>query len=522
MNNPKEDLELIERARGGDQEAFSDLVMKHRSKAVNWAKSITHDTYLAEDIAQDALLRSYLHLESLKHSDRFLPWFRNIVRNKAIYALRKNKRNNIYIQESEETHTIETDTPEIVTLHKEWMESITVLLESLPDRNRHIFEAHFFKQHSPEEIAQEFQITTSNVYNIISRSKLKLQEDRFRRETAKYLQHNKRLGQATSLILTTPHYRSAYTSLGHVLYEVIPYIIHGEYSLSEVMGLTGQAFRTQMTVDCGLSGSMIYDWGWVMERAAITFGYHTRCIGRPGKVLTPDTLIQALGMIHQSIERGTPVIVWNLSRSEFGIIYGYNDQSCQFTYRNAVEHSLEVSYEKLGRTMDNPELFVGSIENLGIGNQPQHLLIVHALKTIVDHARGIEPSIQGYIKGIAAYETWIEAFETNQVHPVGHAYHVTLLTEAREHAVTFLEKWEDHPIIQGDSEIASLWREVIHHYQTVHRSFVQMYPSYPYGMPGVQIDISEQSIRLLKQAKEAEVKGINLLEKIYWRLTRHS
>ncbi|QGQ96496.1 sigma-70 family RNA polymerase sigma factor [Paenibacillus psychroresistens] len=518
MINQQEDQELIKRAKNGDQAAFSDLVMKHRSKAVDWARSITHDSYLAEDIAQNAILRSYLHLESLEHPDRFLPWLRNIVRNQAIDVLRKNKRNNLYIHNSEINHTVDSDTPEVVTLHKEWMESISLLMESLPVRNRLIFEAHFFKQHSPDEIAEEFQMTISNVYNIISRSKIKLQELRFRKETTKYLQQKMARSLLTTQLLTIPSYRSAYSSMGHLLNELISNVNDNNYSLSDIMGFTGQAFRIQTTVDCGLSGSLIYDWGWVMERALIAFGFQTRSIGRPGRVLTPDILIEALDMIHLSIDRGMSVIVWNLVKSEFGVIYGYNDQLQQLTYRNAVEESLQISYEKLGRTLENPELFVGTFENSDRIEFSKTPNLIQALKTIMDHARGIEPGVAGYFTGIAAYDIWIEAFENGQAQPVGHAYQVSLLTEAREHAVRFLKSWEDHPLIQGNSEIILLWHDAMDHFQIVHELYVTLYPSYPYGMPGVQMDIREQTIDLLKKVKAVENNGIVALEKIYLQL----
>jgi RNA polymerase sigma factor (sigma-70 family) len=518
--NEQEDEDLIKRAKNGDQEAFSDLVMRHRSRAVDWARAITHDAYLAEDIAQDAILRSYLHLESLEYSDRFLPWFRSIVRNKAIDVLRKNKRYNLYTHKSEVNQAMDSGTPEVVTLHKEWTESIILLMESLPERNRQIFEAHFFKQHSPEEIAEEFQITISNVYNIISRSKIKLQEMRFRKETTKYLQQKIARNQSTNLLLSTPGNCSAYTSMGHILYELIPNLNDYHYSLNDIMGFTGQAFRIQMTADCGLSGSLIYDWGLVMEKALLAFGLYTRSIGRPGRVLTPDVLIEALDMIHLSIERGSPVIVWNLVRSEFGIIYGYNDKLQQFTYRNAVEQSLQVTYEKLGRTLENPELFVGSFESLDRIELLKAPNLIDALKTIIDHAHGKEPIVPGYIIGIAAYDTWIEAFENDQAQPVGHAYQVSLLTEAREHAVRFLKSREDHPLIQGNSEIELLWRDAIVYFQTVQQLYVNMYPSYPYGMPGVNMDIRVRTIELLKKLKAAENMGIDALEKIYLRLVQ--
>lgn len=508
---PIDDQTLVEQAKQGDQDAFSELVMKHRAKAVNWAKAITHDAYLAEDVAQDALLRSYYQLESLEQTGRFLPWLRSIVRNKAIDALRKNKRNSPYINEQD---TIDSNTPENVSLHSEWMESLTELLQSLPERNRQIFEHHFLRQFTPEEIAQQFQMTTANVYNIISRSKIKLQEEQFKRETRTFIRQKELKGIHSYKLLPIPQFRSPYTSLGHVLYEVLSPINNQNYTLADVMALSGQAFRIQMTDDCGLSSSLIYDWGWVLSRAAVTFGCNVQYIGSPGKVLTPDTLIHALDLIHQSIEQGSPVIIWNLSRAEFGIIYGYDDDKSQFTYRNATEHSLEVPYQKLGRTLDNPELFVGLISDSRNHQYPESTLI-QALETIINHARGKEPIISGYTSGIAAYRVWINAFENEQVEPVGHAYQVTLITEARAHAVSFLEKWAEHPVVQKSSITANLWKEALEQYKLVYRILLQLYPSFPYGMPGVKLDIRERSIGLLTQAAEAEETGIQLFEQIY-------
>ncbi|BBI33391.1 RNA polymerase sigma factor [Cohnella abietis] len=519
MDFQTDDLELVERSKSGDRDAFNELVIKHRAKAVNWAYSIIHDAYWAEDIVQDALINSYLQLESLAQPERFIPWLRQIVRNKAVDTLRKNKRNSLFAQHTEEVSTVITNTPEIISLTNEWMESISAMIESLSERNRSIVEAYFFHQHSPEELADAFSITTGNVYNIISRSKMKLQEERFKRETIKNIEQYKAMGLASFHLLPIPQYQSAYTSLGHILHEVLNYTNNNNHTLSDIMGFTGQAFRIQMTTDCGLSSSLIYDWGSVMERIAITYGHRAKWIGRPERVLTPDTLIQALDMIRESINKGMPAIVWNLIKAEFGIIYGYNDASGHFTYRNAVQHSLEVPYDKLGRTLDNPELFVGVIEAVGMSTQPS---IAHALNTIIRHARGKEATVPGYVTGIAAYAAWIKAFEENRVLPVGHAYNVALLTEARQHAIFFLNKWKEHPTIRSDPGTAILWQDAINDYNETYQAFTRLYPSFPYGMPGLQIDIHEQSILQLRQAKDAEEKGIERLEQIFSKISIYS
>lgn len=83
-----EDSELVIRAQAGEREAFGELVRRHRAKVYGYARAITQESYLAEDIVQDALLRAFLHLSKLVDAERFLPWMQRIVRNQAYTRLK--------------------------------------------------------------------------------------------------------------------------------------------------------------------------------------------------------------------------------------------------------------------------------------------------------------------------------------------------------------------------------------------------------------------------------------------------
>ncbi|WP_269433832.1 RNA polymerase sigma factor [Paenibacillus sp. JCM 10914] len=83
-----EDSELVRYAQAGEQEAFSELVRRHRSKVYGYARSITRESYMAEDIVQDALVRAFMHLGKLVDVQRFLPWVHRIVRNQAYTRLK--------------------------------------------------------------------------------------------------------------------------------------------------------------------------------------------------------------------------------------------------------------------------------------------------------------------------------------------------------------------------------------------------------------------------------------------------
>jgi DNA-directed RNA polymerase specialized sigma24 family protein len=79
--------DLVRRARSGNKEAFGELVHRHRSQVYGWARKMTRDAYLADDIVQDAFIDAYVQMGSLLDESRFGPWLRKIVRNRAYMRL---------------------------------------------------------------------------------------------------------------------------------------------------------------------------------------------------------------------------------------------------------------------------------------------------------------------------------------------------------------------------------------------------------------------------------------------------
>lgn len=73
--------ELVELARAGDREAFGVLAGGAVDRLYAIARHILRDTELAEDATQDALVRAWRDLPSLRDVDRFDAWlYRLIVR----------------------------------------------------------------------------------------------------------------------------------------------------------------------------------------------------------------------------------------------------------------------------------------------------------------------------------------------------------------------------------------------------------------------------------------------------------
>jgi len=83
--------EWVAAARTGDLLAFERLVARHWASVVRVAQRVLLDYHLAQDVAQEAMLRCYQRLNRLDPTRPFLPWARKIARNIAVDRIRRQR-----------------------------------------------------------------------------------------------------------------------------------------------------------------------------------------------------------------------------------------------------------------------------------------------------------------------------------------------------------------------------------------------------------------------------------------------
>ena len=84
--------ELIERARAGDREAFSRLAEGEVDRLLAVARLILRDADLAQDAAQEALVRCWRQLPKLRDVTRFDGWLYRILVNAAADEVKRQRR----------------------------------------------------------------------------------------------------------------------------------------------------------------------------------------------------------------------------------------------------------------------------------------------------------------------------------------------------------------------------------------------------------------------------------------------
>ncbi|QYR23869.1 sigma-70 family RNA polymerase sigma factor [Paenibacillus sp. sptzw28] len=569
-----EDGELVKLARTGDSEAFGELIRRHRAKLYGYAQTITQEAVTAEDIVQDALVRAFLHMGTLVDTARFLPWLHRIVRNQAYSQLRRkmNAKEQTFVSlqrfnAGQEVHddrgwgdmdailhrlsvrrTPEAGTygnPEEQLLRKEMTETITGLLRCLNVRERQIFEAHFFGQLPPNEIAGLFRVSQANVYQIISRSRRKVVQERVRVVVDQYVNSRKDLRsmkQVTLQVTNAPCGEESWTSVAGVLHRLLRHTGQKQLSFAMAMGLTGHAFRISIVAkEVHIAGPTAYDFDKVLTEGLRCLGLRAISVSGmkpqhgPNASLADPSLLtaaamekrqlhqslpEALSLIHRSLDRGFPVIAWDLFMPEFSLIYGYDDGKREL---QAMEygHAKTLPYANLGRGFLE-DLFVLSVEDdrsdIGVRES-----LRRALAMILGHYNGDEPAQAGVTRGIAAYDEWCGALRGGEVEPNGNAYNAAVVRDARRYAEQFLmemtELWKagTHP---GDEQIRAWLGEAAELYGSMGGPFNELCDMFPFpegGQPGDPAQ-SARAVHLLQRIQELERLSVALLKRIYGQL----
>lgn len=92
--------ELVERARSGDLEAFSDLARDSLTRLYAVATLILRDPHQAEDAVQESLLHAWKHIEALRDLDAFEAWLHRItVRNCHKLAKKERRRFSVEVRD---------------------------------------------------------------------------------------------------------------------------------------------------------------------------------------------------------------------------------------------------------------------------------------------------------------------------------------------------------------------------------------------------------------------------------------
>ncbi|XEC96763.1 RNA polymerase sigma factor [Paenibacillus tarimensis] len=564
---------LVERAQQGDTEAFGELIEQHRGRAKIWAERITGDPHMADDIVQDALIRAFLHVGSLADTSRFLPWLNRIVRNQANMRLRrggpygKEKPFAAYRSVGDNTGSVDWDDLDSVLYHltrsasdaavkeqdpaehllrKELYETIHALLHCLTRKERTIFEAYFFRQLDPDEIAAMYLMTTGSIYTYIHRSRRKLREEHIRVSLG-LLPEKGGSGLTKSKLLELPEWpahasvkMSFVDRIGHMLAA-----LGDRRETAELMGLSGFAFFMQLSNKTTFAdGIYVFDWRKSLQAFMQELGYEAAVLcGQLSE--SPVPLLGAverfpvvlpieeavMPFIRKYIDQGKPVLYFDTAATrpyvhEWSLIYGYDDEGRLVHVTDMMRpEGKTLSYEDVA---DNPVRFLAGVdgkvhqESTGPDRRSKEMSSLrrigeNAIRRAVNFARNgsnYSPMTVylSYTSGLAAYDKWIQHLRRGPESPpnrYGMGQLAAVYAETKRYAALYLRSLP----LEGEAmRLALLASEA---YEQAADRLAEISAMVPFVRTSEMLSPERcgKCAELLERAKEFEAAAVGYLEK---------
>src|ERR1051325_5215370 len=91
VTNPEQERQLVRRARGGDMEAYDDLIRRYQERIYATIYHMTANHEDANDLAQETFIKAHQALKSFKGDSSFYTWVYRIAVNKTINFLKQRK-----------------------------------------------------------------------------------------------------------------------------------------------------------------------------------------------------------------------------------------------------------------------------------------------------------------------------------------------------------------------------------------------------------------------------------------------
>jgi RNA polymerase sigma-70 factor, ECF subfamily len=163
MSDREVDQKLVERAQGGEKQAFDLLVVKYQRKLARLLSQFIRDAAEVEDVTQEAFIKAYRALPSFRGDSAFYTWLYRIGINTAKNFLvaqgrRASTTSNGFDNEDAEGfeeggQLREMNTPESELISKQIGETVNTTLHELPEELRTAITLREIEGLSYEEIA---------------------------------------------------------------------------------------------------------------------------------------------------------------------------------------------------------------------------------------------------------------------------------------------------------------------------------------------------------------------------------
>ncbi len=280
-------------------------------------------------------------------------------------------------------------------------------------------------------------------------------------------------------------------------------------------GSTGHAFILNISKDLCPSGPTAWKTMMIFKLAQNLGVQIDGVLGWKQDVDFGDKQEKAWNLIRKALDAGQPCYGWQIGDiADFYIIYGYDNIGYFYKGFRVEEGVGPKPWKEIGTTG------VTLLEMYSVKKgEPAdvHTTVKQAFQMVLRHAQNPKDWIQypQYKSGLEGYDAWINAVQAGTAIAFGLAYNAAVWAECRIMAVEFLKEAQDHL----EKNLRPIFEKAIGYYDAVARNVVKINKLFPFS-PRLTFDpigVNDQNqlaVEHLRAAKEAETKGLQILEEL--------
>ena len=169
-----DDLPALVRRAAGDLDAFGVLVRRFQHMAVGYAYALLGDWHLAEDAAQEAFVRAWQDLPTLRRPAGFAAWLRRIVFK---YCDRRTRRTDrsVSLTDADALPAAGEDALDGLS-RRQAARLVREQIDALPDEQRQVVVLFYLRAHSQREIGDFLGLPVDGVKNRLRAARARLRE----------------------------------------------------------------------------------------------------------------------------------------------------------------------------------------------------------------------------------------------------------------------------------------------------------------------------------------------------------
>jgi RNA polymerase sigma-70 factor, ECF subfamily len=175
------DADLVRRALAGRSEGYAELARRWAARVTALCHAKVGRADVADDLAQEALLRGFRALRSLSAPEKFGPWLCGIALRAALDWLKSKQRTQVPFSALGPHHDFDGYLPasppaDMRLQAQEEERALMAQVEALPESFREVVMLYYYEDHTYRDLAELLGVSTATINARLTKARALLRE----------------------------------------------------------------------------------------------------------------------------------------------------------------------------------------------------------------------------------------------------------------------------------------------------------------------------------------------------------